>query len=150
MFSVDLVADVDPGTAITSFGLDVLFDAAILDTDSAVVPTPPFIGSLVDTTTDGVIKLTGFAPPGGLSGPLTLATLTFTAEMIDMIALDVALPDFPVLDGFGLAAGGVALPDTVIPGQVNVVPVPSSFLLLGSAVVGLLGYGARKRKHKAE
>ena len=154
MFSVDLVADVDSGMAITSFGLDVTFDPAILDTDSAVVPTPiPFVGSLVDTTMDGVIKLTGFGPPGpGLSGLLLLATLTFTAEMAGMTALDLAFPDFPVLDGFGLAAGGVALPDAVMPGQVNVtgvIPEPSTFLLVGLGLAALLGCGSRKRKQTA-
>ena len=146
-FSVDLVADIDPSMAIASFGLDVTFDATILDTVSAVVPTPnPFVGSLVDTSTDGLIALTGFAPPGpGLSGLLTLATLTFTAEMIGTTALDVAFPDFPVLDGFALVAGGVVLPDVVTPGQVTVVPLPAGAWLLGS---GLVAFGAVARRRR--
>ena len=161
-FSLDLIASVDPTSAIASFGLDITFDAAILDTTDAVVNASIFGGSAVDFGTDGLIELTGFVfpPPlglGSVSGSLTLASLTFLAEAVGTTALTSGINPLEPTEGFGLPfppGGTVPLNEiTLNSGSVTVnpgsaVPEPTTIFLFGIGLVGIAGFRFRKKTRK--
>ena len=147
--AVDLVATVDPGMAIVSFGVDIRFDGAVLDTVDAVVNASVFdAGELVDFSTDGLIELSGFvspvSTPGGASGALVLATLTFFGEALGVTELEARFPG--PTEGFGLRDGPPfsALPDTVSPGSLQVPEAGTAPLLL-AAVGAALALRPRRR-----
>lgn len=143
IFDVVLRADISGGDAVVSFGVDVLFDAAILEARSVVVGAA-FGNPIVDLGTDGVVDIAAFVlfPDPPASGLVTLATISFLAETVGMTTLTVDFPDFPVTDGFGLPfpPGGVVLPDAAGSAMVDVgvIPEPTAFVtfLVGLGVVG--------------
>lgn len=156
-FSLDLIASVDPTAAFVSFGLDITFDPAILDTTNAVVNGSIFGGSAVDFSTDGLIELTGFVFPlplglGSVSGSLTLASLTFLAEAVGTTALIPGIDPLDPTEGFGLPlppGGKVPLNEiTLNSGSVRPVPEPTTILLFGVGLAGIAGFRTRKRTIK--
>jgi len=129
MFTIDIVADVDPLEPLLGWGLDLAFDASILSLVQPPMIAPGwFAASAADS--DGLV---GLAFPNSISGPnIPLATLTFTADAIGMSGLSLSATSGDLTEGFALDAQGFANP-TFQPGQVSVVPAP------GAAVLALIG-----------
>lgn len=156
-FSVDLIAYVDPSSPIMSFGLDIAFESAMLDTTCAVVNSSIFnMFSIVDFSTDGLIELKGFVSPfitsGGVSGDLTLASLTFLDEAIGTTALTPIINPFDPTKGLGLLfpPGGL-VPSTEIvleAGSVSAAPIPepATILLISTGFIGFAGFRKKFRK----
>lgn len=163
-FTMDLIANVDPSSPISSFTLDIAFDPAILDVVSAEVPIDLGSGFGVQTfpplfeldNTIGLIDNLGgfvlpfnFGGPGQLSGPLTLATLTFEAEALGITSITPIInPDDPA-EGFGLPwpPGGLVSFDeiTLNTGSVIVVPEPCTLFFVGAGLIGMAGLRRRFR-----
>lgn len=156
MAVVDINLNLTGGEALYGFDFDLLFDPAILAFDSfsttLMDPDDPFnplfdyVGgftyeSSVDPT---VVSFDGFFLPWDfmtepLTGTITLASLTF---------MGIAPGTSPLSLTGELDLGNLALDRASSSGSVTVAPVPepSTFLLLGLGLAGLVGY--RRRMHK--
>lgn len=163
-FTMDLIANVDPGSPINSFVLDIAFDPTILDVVSAEVPInlssgfgaqtfPPLFE--LDNTNGLIANLGGFVlpsyfgGPGQLSGLLTLATLTFEAETLGITSITPIIDPLDLTEGFGLPwpPGGLVPFDeiTLNAGSVTVVPEPCTLFLVGAGLIGMAGLRRRFR-----
>lgn len=150
-FNVDLIAAVsDFGSdGVISWGLDLSYDAALLQLDHVAVDTAVWDGIAFGGDGDGLI---GARDPG--SAPISnqtvrLATLSFSVLGLGVDQLDVSAND-PSLEGFFLNTGpGVQDPFTSNPADVtSAVPEPGNLLLSG-ILFGLLMMRARGRFGKA-
>ena len=153
VLEVALVASgLGEGTApsVGAFDLDLAYDDSILSLTSVTFGDPG-LGNQLDLVALG--SLNGSTPGSGTvnlfevsldsvtdlhalqADSFALATLTFQTLAPGTSSLD--------LTGVGLSdALGALLPATLVSGNVNVIPEPSTALLIG---LGLLGLGARKR-----
>jgi hypothetical protein len=80
--------------------------------------------------------LGGVSFPAGLSGVVTLATITLQGDAIGTTALDLAITAGDLTEGFALDPVGFDADVTLGSGVLNVVPEPASLSLL--ALAGLL------------
>lgn len=145
---------VDAGApSLGTFDLDVVFDATVLATPTAVFGDP-VLGDELDVTGAGVMAIAtpgvgtinlfelSFESEADLnalqSGAFTLATLTFAPVAFGTSSLGI------VINALGDAAGAAILDPTINPATVTVdvaqvpVPEPASLLLVGSGLAAAL------------
>ena len=141
------------GSLTTAGGSGVSSDAFDLSPPIVFGPVGP--GSPL--TTDGAPAAAGTQGLGGVgySDPLTyvVGASPFTILSVDFVALpsfgSSTIDTSGIFDGPALALAGSPLgpgatdPTVHIPGTINVIPEPSTLLLLGSGILGLIG--ARRR-----
>jgi hypothetical protein len=144
--SVDFV----PGSATTTVGGTASYDLVATISDPVLgwgldlVIGDPLIGSLVNVSVDPAWTagsadgdgLGGVSFPAGLSGVVTLATITLQGNAIGTTALDLAITAGDLTEGFALDPVGFDADVTLGSGVLNVVPEPASLSLL--ALAGLL------------
>ena len=142
----DLLVDISSVSDLYAFQFDISFNPAILSgtsvTEGAFLPAGGatfFIPGSIDNI-GGSISFTAdilLTAVSGVSGSGTLADLQFQAltagtspvNLSNIILLDSNLSDIP----FNTSNGSVSS-----------VPEPSTILLLGSGLIGLVGYGRKK------
>lgn len=142
----DVFVDISSVTDLYAFQFDISFNPAILSgtsvTEGAFLPAGGatfFIPGSIDNI-GGSISFTAdilLSAVSGVSGSGTLADLQFQAltmgtspvNLSNIILLDSNLSDIP----FNTSNGSVSS-----------VPEPSTILLLGSGLIGLVGYGRKK------
>jgi hypothetical protein len=142
-FRVDLMADIPE--PVLGWGLDIIYDPAILALQGMPVIRPPW-WALPSKDGDG---LAGYAFPNAVTGNNTLlATLTFkvlssksTSILAGMTTGDKG-EGFPI---FGLAGGFAEF--EALPSRVNPVPEPATLLLMGCGLISIAGV---KRRLKAK
>jgi len=143
--------------SLSVFDIDVAFDSSILSFNN-VIYGDPVLGDQLDilvfgvptTTTPGVGTVNLFElsldAPGVLdtiqAGSFTLATITFATLALGTSGIDPSI--IALGDSLGSALVGVVTSS----GSVNVVPEPSTMLLLGSGLAGL-GFFRWRRKREA-
>lgn len=128
-FSVDIVADID--TPVVGWGLD----QAVVNPGMLSISAPFTIGpSWLPATAadgDGLAGLASPLPPvnGSVMGlGVVLATLSFSADAVGSTALLTSVTPNDLTEGFALDPTGFANV-TFEPGQITVIPEPSSLML---------------------
>ena len=138
-----VISGVDVGLPLNAFEFDLDFDPSILTAisviDGGFLLAPVFeiqniIGAMKVEFAEQTLFLTGAIGAG------TLATITFDTIGLGTSPLD--LNDVILSAPFGVPINVGAIND----GSVNVVPEPSSLLLLGSGLAGLAGWRRRRLK----
>jgi hypothetical protein len=142
--TVELRAATDQ--SVFGFGLDLSFDGGVLSLTAPPVIAAPWDG-LNAPDGDG---LAGLVFPNGISGPdLLLATLTFSALAPGFTTILPGVSAGDLTEGFPLDPSGFASDVSFVGAQVEVVPEPSSALLLGFALaaLALARSAARSSRH---
>ena len=150
-FDVNLVVSDVGGEGVGAFWIDVTYDTSILSiTDSDVtfgtsLGTGLDVDAIADTTSfPGIVDLfeVSFLDSTTLLGlqsaSFTLATLTFTADGLG--TSDLSSDVINVGDAFGYTVYGVQTADA----KVTATPVPGAIYLLGTGLIGLVGFGRRR------
>jgi hypothetical protein len=140
---INVVADIDAGSAIVSWGIDVGLSSAILGGPAVA------IGALFSSTPpagdmDGLIGIVVPPDPPVSGVGIVLATLTYTATSLGTTNLIASITGGDALEGFFQVGGGAVTDLAFVNGVVTVIPLPPA-LLLGAAGLGLVGI-ARRRK----
>ena len=144
---IDVYVSNVPDPGLISFGIDIAYDPSQLGVTPGTETYMPnwYITSAADISTPGDIIMKGGRMFPGLAGDnIKLGTIELHCEAIglsDIWLYDTdrcgGFDDFVLADGSGLddefCATGIKL------GSVNNVPIPGSFLLLASALFGLVG-----------
>jgi hypothetical protein len=148
--SFDVSVNVSSVTDLYAFQFDISFDHAILSavdvTEGPFLPSggttsffPGFIDNTAGTISFNADSLIGTIP--GVSGSAPIADIQFQAlalgtspiDLSNVILLDSTLSDI----SFNTAGASV-----------NAIPEPTTMLLLGSGLIGLVGYGRKKFSRK--
>ncbi|MCG8408324.1 MAG: PEP-CTERM sorting domain-containing protein [Phycisphaerales bacterium] len=148
VFTVDIVASIPENDATIGWGLDFDIADLLLVTQTA---TPPVIGPSWDAagTLDGD-GLAGLAPtpPGtgiwDANNPILLATIELQADLINEGVTALLLSDnnpADLTEGFALEPppAGVFANVTYEPGEVTVIPEPTTLTLLALVTVSIAG-----------
>jgi hypothetical protein len=145
----DVEVKISDAPSLITYSFQIMFDGVELDFHSiSETPPPPLTPIGATSPADGPINniggfaLTGFSAPGDY----TLATITFTAELdndLDPLTIDIWPNYRPIVDGFVDSSEQIFFPDTH-GASVSAVPIPSTLLLLGSGILGLLGLWRRQ------
>lgn len=146
-FNINVTADIVPGEALVGWGFDLLYDSTQLQLNSA--STSPYW----DLIPFGANSLTALLLPGstspdpGLSGDdVLLATLNFTCLGIGTSTLDIFVTPQDPTQGFMTFDEKYAQWQSS-PGNVDqVVPEPSTVLLLSTGLAGVVWISRKKRK----
>ena len=146
-FEVDIVADIV--TPVVGWGLDLTIDAPgiISLVGDPAIPNPPWAATIAP---DGD-KLAALAKPskptnGSVSGiGIVLATLTFSADALGQTDLILGITPGDLTEGFALDPTGFAT-ITFEPGNVSVIPEPTTLLLLLSVLSYVLGSARSRRR----
>jgi Cohesin domain/PEP-CTERM motif len=147
----DVFVDVSSVTDLYAFQFDIGFDPAILSaigaTEGPFLPSggttffiPGFIDNTAGTISFNADSLTSAI--SGVSGSGSIADIQFQAlalgtsqiDLSNVLLLDSSLSDI----AFNTANASVDVISTAA------VPEPSTILLIGSGLIGLLGYGRKK------
>jgi hypothetical protein len=125
------------------------WDPTVLSYVSTSIITPPWFavgsGSSVDDSSQasGILDLITVTT-GGEEGPL-FPIANFTFDVIGAIGESTAVtPNIGLVGWFNLSGDIAGIPVDYVPSTVNVVPIPATVWLFGSAL-GLLGW-LRRRK----
>jgi len=130
--TVELRAATDQ--SLFGFGLDLSFDGGVLSLTAAPVIAAPW-DALNAPDGDG---LAGLVFPNGISGPdLLLATLSFSGIAPGLTTILPGVTAGDLTEGFPLDPSGFAFDVSFVGAEVQVVPEPSSALLLGFALAAL-------------
>ncbi len=130
LFTVDLVADVGANQVI-GWGLDLPYDASVVGATGSPAIGPLWLAAFAPDG-DG---LSAFAPLGSLSGnDLLLARVTFRALTAGQTQLSPGYTPADLNEGFPLDPSGYAQV-AFRAGTVDVLPEPSTSLLLASAAI---------------
>lgn len=135
----NLLNGLDPADEAIAFGFNIAIADPFISFVSATV-TPPFAEPptpLFDTAVAGLVF------PGVQDDPLTLATLTFQALSAGTTAVGIVSDTLNNPDhGLFFALGSQVDITTNI--SITVVPEPTTMLLLGTGLLGLLAYSWRR------
>ncbi len=148
-FTVELRADL--GLPIVAYGLDVHWNAGLLDYLGPAAFAPGWIqlsnatgASAQPFPALALLNLGALANPGPVSGPnFLLATLSFKAKAPGVANLELSITPTDLTEGFALTTPGSFDSVALSGATVNVIPEPTTALLLA---VGLLALGARFRR----
>jgi hypothetical protein len=152
-FTVDLLADIGELEQILGWDIDLLYNNA------QVAYTEYTVGSSWNAVTpipDNDESMAGLAPfdlpwgTGIYGNGVHLATLSFNCLAVGTSFLNIGIDD--ALEGFQLAAvpGGFASwePTATTVNQAPV-PEPSTILLVGTGLLGIIGFGRKRLNKKA-
>jgi hypothetical protein len=131
----------------------VNWDPTVLNYVSTSISTPPWfadgIGSSIDDSSQaaGILDLITVTT-GGQEGPI-FPVVDITFDVIGAAGESTAVtPSIGLVGWFNISGGGGAIPGVdYVSSTVNVVPVPASVWLFGSAL-GLLGWIRRRNSAK--
>jgi hypothetical protein len=147
-FTVDIVGNYrsDAGEVLVGGAIDLLFDASIVQVNSAILHTPVDLGSSPGTIDNlgGNLDALGFATFAGVGdGMFNFATVEF--ETVGFGTSALALQDandlvFEWANGIGDAVAFSATDGSV---TVSAVPLPAAAWMMLSALIGIAGI-ARK------
>jgi len=145
-FTVLLRADL--GLPILAFGLDVHWDAGLLDYLGPAVFAPGWIqlsnvtgASAQPFPALALLNLGALANPGPVIGSdFLLATLSFRGKALGVADLELSITSTDLTEGFALSTPGSFDSATLAGASVNVVPEPATALLFAA---GLLVLSAR-------
>ena len=150
-FFLDIVYDFTDD-ATYGGGVDITFDDTILNYGNFSFSSATSAWDITrdpDISTGLVSGLAAGTSAGGITGPVTIGTLFFSADLsvVPIVSTVLELRESldPAVGGFFSSVTNTAQDPTMNSATVNVVPIPGSILLLGSGLVGLIGIARRKR-----
>jgi len=143
--SLNIYADVPEDDAIVAWGLDLYYDEAIASVSSITygplwseVSHDPTAEDLADGV-DYNMAAIGLFPPGGTSGHLLLAALTFDGLALGETWLNLGAHPLDLSEGFAKNPPPSAFIDfTAEPGKIVVTPEPTTLALLGFVCLALI------------
>jgi hypothetical protein len=147
-FSVDLILSGIGVEGMSGFSFDVTYDSTILNLNNVAI-SGFLSGTDTSLSTPGYENLfNGYFDPPVTDSQITVASFSFdvsNAALLGSTMLEFLYDPgyanyYATADGFGF------VDPATTPGTVNVVPIPPSMLMLGSGLLGLVGFRRKFKK----